>query len=89
MGKFFSPQTALSYAYVVFNNGQTTNRASVEKWDKYSLRFGAMKLKRYIMRSFPEKDVKVVMIYNNSTRKEIDRMVPYTGSWNDNYPPII
>jgi hypothetical protein len=87
MGKFFSPQTAMSYAFVVFNNGQTTNRASVQKWDKYSLRFGVMKLKRYILRTFPEKEVKMIIIYDNSTRQEIERMVPFTDSWNGDYHP--
>jgi hypothetical protein len=87
MGKFFNPNTALSYAYVVMRDGSTVNRASVQKWDNYSLLFGAMKLKRHITKAFSENDVKLVVIYNNQTRKEIDRMVPFTASWNDNYPP--
>jgi hypothetical protein len=87
MGKFFDPTTALSYAYIVFRDGSHINRASSQKWDGYNLAFGAMKLKGHIKKHYSEKDVKLVILYNNSTRKEIDRMVPFTSSWNDSYPP--
>jgi hypothetical protein len=86
MGKFFDQKTALSYAWVLYKNGTSTNRASVTKWDKYSKLFGAMKLKRYIMRHFRESDVERVIIFDNVTKKEIDRMVPFTPTWNDQYP---
>ncbi|PWD98815.1 hypothetical protein [Marinilabilia rubra] len=87
MGKFFDPDTALSYAWIVFRDGTSTNRASVTKWDRYSLQYGAMKLKRYIMRSFNESQIQKVILFDNKTRKEIDRMIPFTDSWNDHYPP--
>ncbi|WP_010664031.1 hypothetical protein [Marinilabilia salmonicolor] len=86
MGKFFDPDTALSYAWIVFRNGTSTNRASVTKWDHYSLQYGAMKLKRYVMRSFNESEIQKVIIFDNRTRVEIDRMIPFTDSWNDHYP---
>lgn len=86
MSKFFDPQSALSYAWITFKNGTSTNRASVTKWDRYSLLFGAMKLKRYIIKHFNECDIERVIIYNNKTREEIDRMIPFTASWNDHFP---
>jgi hypothetical protein len=86
MGKFFDPNTAMTYAWVVFKNGTSTNRASVTKWDKYSMLFGAMKLKRYILKSFTESQISKVIIYDNKTKEEIDRMIPFTESWNDLYP---
>ena len=86
--KMFDKASALAYAYIKFSDDTHCYRSSVEKWDAYSLRFTVKKLKEYIMRTFPEHTVKVVVIYDNFTRAELDRMIPGTSSWNNLLPNV-
>lgn len=84
--KMFDKSTALSYAWIKMTDDTVQYRSSVGKWDAYSRDFGVKKLKAYIMRTFRESQVKMVVIYDNFTREEIDRMMPGTSSWCDLLP---